>query len=715
MYSLYQNFLYISSIIAILLSIFVFIKNKKSQISFNFLSLSLSIFILLFSYAQMSGTYNLDIAFIWAKIGFIGIAFFPLSVFLFIFTFIDIKLKKSQYLLLVIPVLFFICLAIFSDLVIKEVAPNSWGIYPHAGKLYILFIGYSILMILFPIYNSYKYIQNNEVTSIKKQKVIYMMLVYLLSLVLFLFDNLFFYDIFVFEPILYLTTLFCLVSIIIIISSYNLTNVKVTLIKFLIFIFMLFLVLILSNYILVSSTNIYISNFLSFMLTIGCFLVYKKVIIKTEEVLLAQNRHYQNLLIHAASGMAKEHNLERLLKLIAIIVLKTIKVSFVAIFLENKQEQNFEIKILRSFSNKTSELMFSYDYEHPFVNFVRHKEAPFLFDEMPQYIAHSIILPFRAALVVPSFFEGVKGFMVIGEKNNKDIFTRDDISIFKMLARQTSLAMENCLFFDEYKQAQEKIFTAEKLASIGGLAEGIAHQIRNRLNQFSMISGELKYEIKDFKESNKNVIDSNTKLTNTFNYIDELSESLKNNVEKTDDVIKGILDYAKIESRYRMFEVFQLKEIVDLSYDLLKVKHRLSKKLKIISHFEDHDVFFGIKSQMMEVVYNLMDNAYEAIDEKFSMLKKDEQLKFVPKIDIFLIKKEKTNVFKISDNGIGIKEENVSKIFIPFFTTKASSKSGTGIGMYIVKRMVVENHNGKVWLESTYMHGTDIIIELPNI
>ena len=89
--------------------------------------------------------------------------------------------------------------------------------------------------------------------------------------------------------------------------------------------------------------------------------------------------------------------------------------------------------------------------------------------------------------------------MIIGEKNNKDVFTKEDLDIFKMLARQTSLAIENCIFFDEYKQAQEKIFTAEKLASIGGLAEGVAHQIRNRLNEFSLISGELKYELQDFK------------------------------------------------------------------------------------------------------------------------------------------------------------------------------------------------------------------------
>ncbi|MBQ1609520.1 MAG: hypothetical protein II090_01120, partial [Elusimicrobia bacterium] len=95
--------------------------------------------------------------------------------------------------------------------------------------------------------------------------------------------------------------------------------------------------------------NIHISNFITFMLTIGCFIIYKKIISKTEDLLFAQNIHYQNLLIHAASGMAKEHNIDRLLKLISLVLLKTIKVSFVAIFLENKNKENFEVKILRSF------------------------------------------------------------------------------------------------------------------------------------------------------------------------------------------------------------------------------------------------------------------------------------------------------------------------------------------------------------------------------
>jgi signal transduction histidine kinase len=68
---------------------------------------------------------------------------------------------------------------------------------------------------------------------------------------------------------------------------------------------------------------------------------------------------------------------------------------------------------------------------------------------------------------------------------------------------------------------------------------------------------------------------------------------------------------------------------------------------------------------------------------------------------------------EISDNGIGVKEQDAKKIFAPFITTKSSYKSGTGIGMYVVKTIVEENHHGKIWFESTYMQGTKFVIELP--
>jgi len=716
MYSLYQFFIYISSFVIILLTLFVLYKNKLNSNSYIFSFVSLPFLLWLISYALMYSAQNDKTAYILGHLGFVGIIFIPILISCFLFKFIGIKIKKYIAIISIIITFLFLILTIFSNLIISNIENNQWGIYPVAGKFHFLFLIFAGFIILYSLYNAYKNIQSTEITSIQKQRIIYLMLVYGVYFILFIFDNLFFYKTFNFEPIFYLTSIFFILATTIIISSYRFTNIKIASIKILIFLFMLFFVLILSNYILIYSTNIYVSNFITFMLTIGVFLVYKKVISKAENILFAQNKHYQTLLIHAASGMAKEHDMNKLLKLISMIILKTVKVNSVSIFLENKNK-DFEIKILRSFFYKNDELLFSYDNTHPFINFIKSKEYPFLFDEIPQFIARSIVLPFRPALIVPSFSENVKGFMIIGEKNNKDVFTKEDIDIFKMLARQTSLAIENCIFFDEYKQAQEKIFAAEKLASIGGLAEGVAHQIRNRLNEFSLISGELKYEMQDFTKKHNNLIKENNDIENSIKYISELSESLKNNIVKTDEVIKGILDFAKIEAKHTMFENFEFKEIISISYEMLKVKHNLHKESKelIEYDFEDSTTIFGVKSQVMEIIYNIVDNAYEAIEEKINLLTKNKQQQtFSPKIKFSIIKKNDKNIITISDNGIGIKKENTNKIFVPFFTTKSSQKSGTGIGMYIVKRIIEENHNGKISIESEYMVGTRIYIELPN-
>jgi signal transduction histidine kinase len=122
----------------------------------------------------------------------------------------------------------------------------------------------------------------------------------------------------------------------------------------------------------------------------------------------------------------------------------------------------------------------------------------------------------------------------------------------------------------------------------------------------------------------------------------------------------------------------------------------------------------GVKAQIMESIYNILDNAYEAIlDKRNYRLTDEEKLTFTPLIKLKVSENERNWRLEISDNGIGVKEQDAKKIFAPFFTTKSSYKSGTGIGMYVVKTIVEENHHGKIWFESTYMQGTKFVIELP--
>ncbi|MBU1112852.1 MAG: GAF domain-containing protein [Candidatus Omnitrophica bacterium] len=442
-------------------------------------------------------------------------------------------------------------------------------------------------------------------------------------------------------------------------------------------------------------------------------LAYGQLRIRMEERLLSEQKHYQKLLLQAASGMATEHNLNKLAKLIVYIVKRAVKIDFAAIFIDDKSNGVYRMKSFRDHQKISPYENITFLYEHPFIQYLTKHTEPCLYDELPQDIRQSLGALSGAAMIVPSAVqENLLGFVLLGTKLNKQPYSDDDINVFKILSHQAALAIENSLFMEETKMAQEKIFTAEKLASIGGMADGVAHQIKNRLNQFSVASGELKYEIRDYLKKNPQVTKANKDLKKTLDYLVTIADSLITNVKRTDGIVKGILNFARVEETATFFSNFSLKESVDLSAELLRIKHEISE-VPLEVDLGSSDSVYGVKSQITEAVYNLMDNAYEALQEKKTLLAKEGRDAFKPLIKVKLSQKASGSRLEISDNGIGMHDENKAKVFAPFFTTKSSYKSGTGIGMYVVKRMVEENHHGKVGFTSVYMEGTKFFVELP--
>ena len=105
-----------------------------------------------------------------------------------------------------------------------------------------------------------------------------------------------------------------------------------------------------------------------------------------------------------------------------------------------------------------------------------------------------------------------------------------------------------------------------------------------------------------------------------------------------------------------------------------------------------------------------------AIDEKIKLTdKQPSTITYSPKIEISLKHTENQYFIEIRDNGIGINDEDKNKIFAPYFTSKTSynSKAFSGYGLFTVKRMIEENHRGKIWFESKYMDFTSFFITLP--
>jgi len=431
---------------------------------------------------------------------------------------------------------------------------------------------------------------------------------------------------------------------------------------------------------------------------------------KVKDILLARQRQYQQMLLQISQSMIKHHDIDKLTKYIVYAVKKSVRIQYAAIFVNSNDDEAYMLRAVKDLGRMHPKFFFS--YKHPLVSFMKAHKKPVTIDELPQTLDGFKEIDLGIRLIVPSFMdERLVCFLLLGDKLDKTPYSEDDINVFLTLAGQTALAVENCLYLEEFERAQERIFSADKLASLGGMADGVAHQIKNRLNQFSIAAGEQQYEIEEFMKKHKKVVDSTPELKKTFEYLVEISASMLENVKKTTNVIQGVISFAHVEEKGAGFSTFDVDDIIKPTLELLCVKHQISRFPISIIAGKSH-VIYGVKSQVMECLYNLLDNAYEAFKEKKDYHVKDKD-SFEAEIFFKVSKKDKYSVLEVSDNGIGIKEENMNKIFAPFFTTKSSFKTGGGVGMYVVKRMVEENHKGKIRVESEYLKGTRVYLELP--
>jgi len=461
-------------------------------------------------------------------------------------------------------------------------------------------------------------------------------------------------------------------------------------------------------------TNFGLASFIIlFILATAGPLLYRYFQMKAENVLHARQKKYQKFLNEAARGIVREQNLDRLTKLIVYMVARAVRLNFAVIFLEDRATGNYRLEAWRGKIPFPQDIIINAG--DPLIALMKRKERPFLNEDNRYNHVNSILPPVK--VMVPCLIDDrLSAFLLLSGKRDNSLYAPDDISAFDLLSKETALAIENCFSIQERDKVQERLFKTEKLSIIGGMAEGIAHQIKNRLNYFSLAASGIQLEVDGFFRKYETLAEQFPDLKETFEELNTIGNTLMDNVKKTDDVIHKIIAYARVEKKENMLAEFSLKDVLDVAASLAQVKHDFKNSPVHVS-ISGSDIIYGIKSEIMESIYSILDNSYEAIEEKMKYrLKLEERKEFAPSIKISLTRKAGSSLIKISDNGVGIKEEDRDKIFAPYFTTKSSykTKSNAGVGMYIMYKVIDENHSGKIWFESEYMKGTDIFIELPD-
>ncbi|MGK9476362.1 ATP-binding protein [Melioribacter sp. OK-6-Me] len=260
----------------------------------------------------------------------------------------------------------------------------------------------------------------------------------------------------------------------------------------------------------------------------------------------------------------------------------------------------------------------------------------------------------------------------------------DEIDILAEKFNQMILRLDKA--YRDLQNAQSTIIQSEKLATVGTLTAGLAHEINNP------VAG-LQNCIRRIKNDPSN-IEQNIK------YI----KMMENAVDKIERVVGNLLNFTRRQSGE--FVSLTINEIVENS--LLLVSHRLEKlRISVTKNFPaDLPGIVGNKIQLEQVILNLLINAIDSIEEKSSTNSHcEKRLLFNAKADGDFLR------LQIQDTGNGIPKKIIDKIFDPFFTTKSPGK-GTGLGLSVVYS-IIETHKGKIYFESEEEKGTVVNVFLP--
>ena len=275
----------------------------------------------------------------------------------------------------------------------------------------------------------------------------------------------------------------------------------------------------------------------------------------------------------------------------------------------------------------------------------------------------------------------------------------------KNVLKQKNEVIEQTL--DHLKSTQSQLIQSEKMASLGELTAGIAHEIQNPLNfvnNFSDVNKELLIELKD--EMNKGNIDDAKTIADD---VIANEEKISHHGKRADAIVKSMLEHSRSSTSVK--EPTDINALCDeylrLAYHGLRAKDK-SFNAQFETDFDNSIQKINVVPQDIgRVVLNLINNAFYAVNEKA----KQNIPGYEPTVIVSTKKLNDKIEIKVSDNGNGIPTSIKEKIFQPFFTTKPTG-SGTGLGLSL-SYDIIKAHGGEIKVDTKVNEGTEFTIQLP--
>jgi ligand-binding sensor domain-containing protein/signal transduction histidine kinase len=313
---------------------------------------------------------------------------------------------------------------------------------------------------------------------------------------------------------------------------------------------------------------------------------------------------------------------------------------------------------------------------------------------------------------------GIYGLLLAGA-----IFTVDRTQRRRIVHRERERARERELAqareiekaYNELKRTQVQLIQKEKMASLGELTAGIAHEIQNPLNfvnNFSEVSKELVGELREELEEGRNL-----EATSITHSLEQNLEKIHQHGRRAEAIVKNMLQHSRATSGEK--QPTNLNALADeylrLAYHGLRAKDK-SFTCTLVTDLDPQLQSVEVVPQDMgRVLLNLYNNAFYAVQQKARLVPvgaEEGATGYQPSVKVSTRQEGDRVELRVWDNGVGVPEQVQAKIFQPFFTTKPTGE-GTGLGLSLSYDIVTKGHGGELKVKSKEGEGTEFIVDLP--
>ena len=495
---------------------------------------------------------------------------------------------------------------------------------------------------------------------------------------------------------------FYLISVYVLIISYSiakhrLMDINIVLKKGTTYVLLMLLLLIPSFLFILFSQKVFFSK-ISYLFTaiiVGLlFLVaffFYRIKPQTErmvEQVLFKNRYdYRETLANFSKAMVSILDLQSLSRRIFETITQTMGVEKASLFLWNEEKAAYSL-----FESKNINVSAPPPHipkDDPLPQYLQRMGEIIIREELAKGANISLLKDvfnkmalLEAEVTIPFISKGqLVGMMNLGYKFTKDIYSHEDIELLTTLANQTAIAIENARLYEDLKRSKSYIRRADRLASLGTLTAGLAHEIRNPMVAIKTLTQLLPERLDDEE------------------FRSQFLKIASGEVDRISSLVNELLDFARPSDPKWASE--DINAILDGM--ILLVSTATKKKLiTIIKNYASNLPSVQIdREQIKQVILNILLNAIDATSEHGNITVKTRS--FIkpggePYVQI-----------EFTDTGCGIPGEHLEDIFNPFFTTKAT---GSGLGLSI-SNQIVQDHKGYIDVESQLEKGSSFFINLP--